>query len=200
MVRQKSRFILARFDFNADVYADPSSVESPEGELDGRQSIVPMPSGKKRKRGNLGVVAPNAASSPAVVTGKDVHVALRDCLSAAFGEIGAGLSYDVHVKLYDEEARLAIIKCPRGSCGTVRSALTFLTSVAGRSVVVVSVAVCGSARTAKIAGLGELRRSFTAQGGSAGEQQGANQKKARKETEKALVELEERMEKVRAID
>eukprot|EP00566_Odontella_aurita_P027342 CAMPEP_0113580384 /NCGR_PEP_ID=MMETSP0015_2-20120614/30642_1 /TAXON_ID=2838 /ORGANISM="Odontella" /LENGTH=168 /DNA_ID=CAMNT_0000484565 /DNA_START=70 /DNA_END=572 /DNA_ORIENTATION=+ /assembly_acc=CAM_ASM_000160 len=136
MVRQKSRWILARLDFEEDV-------------------ILGVRSSGTRKLGREdGSARLNASKG---LSGKDIHKALREMLSTAFGTVGAGMVYTIQVCLYDEEARLAIIKAPRDYCTKICASLTFVTSIENNPVAVSVRAICGSARTAKVAGMHELR-------------------------------------------
>lgn len=64
------------------------------------------------------------------------------------------------MRLYDESSRLAIVRVARDTCGLVRAAIAFLTTVQGSSVVVSIISVNGSARTAKRVAMSKLRHSF----------------------------------------
>ena len=112
MVRHKSRWILARFDFEPDVAPSlqVSSEPKPGSTVGVGDSIVPRAVGaaKKRKRDKSGAAgsasgdsggagaAASSSPNPNALTGKDIHKSLRDCMAAAFGTVGAALTYDVH--------------------------------------------------------------------------------------------------------
>lgn len=64
------------------------------------------------------------------------------------------------VRYFDSESNLALIRVPRHECGKVRAALTFMTTIDNEMVVATVLSVNGSARTAKLVAMGELRRRF----------------------------------------
>lgn len=189
MVRQKSRWLLVRLDFEENLV--PKSTQS---------------STTKRGRGGGIIKSAPESSVPAAskgISGKEIHKSLREMLSAAFGVVSAGMAFNIQVCIYDEEAQLAIVKVPRDQCNKVRASLTFLSSIESTPAVVSILAVCGSARTAKMTCLHELRHRYWQQEAlqkSSGKSIRLSSSKLRREGDRERVKLDERMEKVRAID
>lgn len=102
------------------------------------------------------------------------------------------------VRLYDPEARIAMIKIPRDKCNFVRAAITFLTEIKEIPVVVSTIAVSASSRTAKISALHELRCRFNLKKKSNFRRFGVESIIFKEESAR-LFELEQRMDTVRSV-
>jgi RNase P/RNase MRP subunit POP5 len=167
MVRHKTRWLLVRLEFDPDVIG-----RRDEGD-----------SRNKRRR---------VEDDGAELTKKDLAQCIRECISSSFGVAASGAAQDVQgmtiscmirfrdpattkplpqtimiilptVRLYDELSRLILIRVPRDACGLARAALTFLTTIQGRSIVASVISVNGSSRTAKRVAILETRRIFREQ-------------------------------------
>ena len=108
---------------------------------------------------------------------------------------------DVTVRLYDTKTRLAIIKTTRDKYPQVRSCLTFLTEIRqgvdSLKVVASTIAVSGSARTARNAAWEEVKKRFFTQDtykSVAGGEQWTE--KSRATMEKQLRELEQCLDRI----
>lgn len=145
MVRQKSRWLLIRIDLEDQVKSikDTSTASLLEG------AAV-----KKKKED------PAASSSRIQLEKKNIFHALRIMIEESFGIARSGIIDDIQVRLYSSEARLAIVKVPRDDCDLVRSAVTFLTQIQEEPVTAVVLATNGSARTAKVAAMRQVRKDF----------------------------------------
>ena len=64
------------------------------------------------------------------------------------------------VRFADPTTRLAMVRTPREFCGRVRASITLLTLLNNQRVVLAVMSVNGSARTAKVAAIRELRRFY----------------------------------------
>lgn len=101
------------------------------------------------------------------------------------------------MRLYDVKARLAVIKTTREKYPLVRSALTFLTQIKQQRVVITTIAVSGSARTARNIAWTEVRkRFFTNNDLGLIDKNEQWSKKSKAAMEKELLELEERLDKI----
>ena len=102
---------------------------------------------------------------------------------------------DVSVRLYDTKTRLAIIKTTRDKYPQVRSCLTFLTEIKqgvdSLKVVASTIAVSGSARTARNSAWEEVKKRFFARDMSKSPGGEEWTKKSRATMEMELQELEE---------
>lgn len=199
MVRQKNRFLIVTLDFDEQLM--PASIERKQRERDS----------KKRRRP---VTTTDTASapddgSPPLIESKDIHRVFRTTMESNFGIVGAGMVHTMRVLLYDETDRMAIIKVPREYSPMVRAGLTFITSVNDANVVLSTIGVHGSARTAKMAAVDLMRKTFNeATSLGSGDMTNDNKKRKRsagegaltKAEEKALLRLEARMDKVREMD
>ena len=135
------------------------------------------------------------------VNATDIYRSLQESITQNFGLVGMCTS-DVTVRLYDTKTRLAIIKTTRDKYPQVRSCLTFLTEIKqgvdSLKVVASTIAVSGSARTARNAAWEEVKKRFftqdTYKSVTGGEQQWAE--KSRATMEKELRELEECLDRI----
>ena len=195
MVRQKSRWIIARLDFEEDVT---------RGGFD--ESVdKASPARKRRRVSTKETSSENGAQTkqsvpPAnpQIESKNIYWDFRRTFESCYGASGAGLVHGVKLLLYDPVDRLAVLKVPRELCGQARSALTLLTAVGDRPVVASIVAVNGSARTCKTTVLTMLRRNFKA---SIQIRPTEGSAKLRKQDEKLMLKLERRMAQIiREID
>ncbi|KAL9188820.1 hypothetical protein ACHAXT_007198 [Thalassiosira profunda] len=205
MVRQKNRWLLVKLDFEEDIL----SACAPGG---GDASSASATSGKKRKlhpsSSNISAVS-NASSSHALqqqllqVTATDVYRSLQESILQNFGVVGAA-TMEIRVLLYDPKLRLAIVKTSRDKYPLVRSAITLLAAIrqGGDTLKVAAstVAVSGSARTARNAAWEYVQKEFYGRGRSElGIENGEPwSTKGRAAMEKELRALEARMEKIDA--
>ena len=193
MVRQKNRWIIVQLYFD-DQLLITSAAKPDEGSTGSSQS------GRKKRRRIDGLATSNVGAAPVPIEPKDIHRVIRTAMEALYGTVGAGVAHTIRVSLYDETSRIAIIKMPRESCGMVRSAATFLTSINDANVVMSTIGVHGSARTVKIAALAELRKIFNEDHKVTFRDKKGGNNTLTKEEEKAFFKLEARMNKVRDID
>mmetsp|Transcript_13587 Transcript_13587/g.25999 ORF Transcript_13587/g.25999 Transcript_13587/m.25999 type:complete len:216 (-) Transcript_13587:366-1013(-) len=211
MVRQKSRWLLVQFDFENDILSSCS--------LNVTANTTTSKSSQKRKlRTSLSNSSNTLSESSSTiqqqqqVTSTDIYRSLQDTLTQNFGLVGASTS-DVQVRLYDPKVRLAIIKTTRDKYPTVRSSLTLLTQIKQGGdvlkVVASTIAVSGSARTARNAAWEEIRKRFYRGGENDGQELGSSSssllgknngelsmKKSRVAMEKSLLDLEDRLDKI----
>mmetsp|Transcript_24728 Transcript_24728/g.51551 ORF Transcript_24728/g.51551 Transcript_24728/m.51551 type:complete len:194 (-) Transcript_24728:362-943(-) len=189
MVRQKNRWLLVQLDFESEVLSrcfaeNPSSNSSTTG--------------TKTRKSVEGIIS-ESNSNPNEISGKDIYLSLQEILTQSFGLVGAATT-EVQVRVYDPKARLAIIKTSREKCPLVRSSLTFLSQVRQQRVIATTIAVSGSARTARNVAWKEVRKLFfsdhddvVVMGGDGGQKWS---KKSKAAMEKRLLELEDRLEKI----
>ncbi|KAL7554294.1 hypothetical protein ACHAWF_017940 [Thalassiosira exigua] len=191
MVRQKNRWLLVKLDFQGDIQPP-------------NQEPSPTKSNKRRRlRESSGSNLSESSSTQLVhqVNSADIYRSLQEVITQNFGLVGASTS-DVQVRLYDPKVRLAIIKTSRDKYPLVRSSLTFMTHIkqGGDAIKVVAstIAVSGSARTARNAAWGELQKQFYGQDlDSLGVKRGEPwAKKSKLTMEKRLKELEARLESI----
>lgn len=64
------------------------------------------------------------------------------------------------VRLYNSETSLAVVKVPREDCDLIRSAITLLTQIQDEPITAVVLSTSGSARTAKIAAMRQVKKAF----------------------------------------
>lgn len=202
MVRQKHRYLLVHFEFEPDILQSCSD--------DGLGAITSPSSstGKKRKltsssttSSNSGLTDVEILKSIQQVNATDIYRSLQESITQNFGLVGMCTS-DVTVRLYDTKTRLAIIKTTRDKYPQVRSCLTFLTEIRqgvdSLKVVASTIAVSGSARTARNAAWEEVKKRFFTQDAcklvTGGEQQWTE--KSRATMEKELRELEECLDRI----
>jgi RNase P/RNase MRP subunit POP5 len=151
MVRHKTRWLLVKVDFEVDV----------------------------RKR--------NSKPIDYFPSKKEVAQSIRESILSCFGTAAEGAAFDTQgmsrcfllyfviafnskhctqspfsVRLCDASTRLLLLRVPREFHGIVRSAITLMTSVGAnnRPVVASVISANGSARTAKIATIAQVRRSY----------------------------------------
>mmetsp|Transcript_8071 Transcript_8071/g.15177 ORF Transcript_8071/g.15177 Transcript_8071/m.15177 type:complete len:194 (+) Transcript_8071:104-685(+) len=189
MVRQKNRWLLVQLDFESEVLSrcfaeNPSSNSSTTG--------------TKKRKSVEGIIS-ESNSNPNEISGKDIYLSLQEILTQSFGLVGAATT-EVQVRVYDPKARLAIIKTSREKCPLVRSSLTFLSQVRQQRVIATTIAVSGSARTARNVAWKEVRKLFfsdhddvVVMGGDGGQKWS---KKSKAAMEKKLLELEDRLKKI----
>mmetsp|Transcript_16634 Transcript_16634/g.34771 ORF Transcript_16634/g.34771 Transcript_16634/m.34771 type:complete len:194 (-) Transcript_16634:46-627(-) len=189
MVRQKNRWLLVQLDFESEVLSrcfaeNPSSNSSTTG--------------TKTRKSVEGIIS-ESNSNPNEISGKDIYLSLQEILTQSFGLVGAATT-EVQVRVYDPKARLAIIKTSREKCPLVRSSLTFLSQVRQQRVIATTIAVSGSARTARNVAWKEVRKLFfsdhddvVVMGGDGGQKWS---KKSKAAMEKKLLELEDRLKKI----
>jgi len=144
----------------------------------------------------------SSAQSIQQVTTTDIYRSLQETITQNFGLVGASTT-DVKVRLYDPKVRLAIIKTTRDKYPLVRSSLTVMTQIKQGGdvlkVVASTIAVSGSARTARNAAWEEIQKRFYGQDlGSLGGKNGEPwaEKKSRIATENDLRELEDRLDRI----
>ena len=189
MVRRKSRWLLVKLDFESDILSSCSG-----GIAGGPLATTSSSSARKRDEKTT------ATTSIQQVTGTDIYRALRDSVTQNFGMVGTALA-DIQVRLYDPKLHLAIIKTTREGYPAVRSSLTNMTQIKQGGdvlkVVASTIAVSGSARTARNAAWVEVQRRF---GKDTVDQLGTKQrggaKRSRIAQEKRLQELDERWDKI----
>lgn len=198
MVRQKNRWLLVKFEFESDILSSCSP---------GEAAAATPKSSRKRKLEKSGSTSNLSESSSAQqqsiqqVTSTDIYRSLQEAISQNFGIVGASTA-DVQVRLYDPQIRLAVIKTTRDRYPLVRSSLTLLTQIKqggdALKVVASSIAVSGSARTARNAAWDEMRKRFHGQDvGPFGKKKGEPwSRKSRTAMEKSLQDLERQLEKI----
>jgi RNase P/RNase MRP subunit POP5 len=202
MVRQKHRYLLVHFEFEPDI------LQSCCDDVDEVGAITSSSSkGKKRKLASSTTSSNNSLTDAEVlksiqqVNATDIYRSLQESITQNFGLVGMCTS-DVTVRLYDTKTRLAIIKTTRDKYPQVRSCLTFLTEIKqgvdSLKVVASTIAVSGSARTARNAAWEEVKKRFftqdTYKSVTGGEQQWTE--KSRANMEKELRELEECLDRI----
>jgi len=131
-----------------------------------------------------------------IITARDIYLELRNLVQTVFGISGAAMTHDLQVRIYDAEARIAIIRISRCQCNLVRASLTLLTSLKKFPLVANVISLSGSARTAKMIALRELRKDMEMKL-SESRRLGSLSKKMKKSN---LLRLEERMDLVRGLD
>mmetsp|Transcript_14281 Transcript_14281/g.31056 ORF Transcript_14281/g.31056 Transcript_14281/m.31056 type:complete len:201 (+) Transcript_14281:69-671(+) len=196
MVRQKNRWLLVRFDFESDIISSCSLSET-------ATAVTPKGSKKRRLRTSSTSNLSDSQSTQSIlqVTSTDIYRSLQDLLVQNFGLVGASTA-EVQVRLYDPKVRLAIVKTSREKYPLVRSSLTLLTQIklGGDSLKVVAstIAVSGSARTARNAAWEEVRKIFYGQEREllGKNKEGPWSKKSRIAMEKNLQDLEDRLDKI----
>ncbi len=193
MVRQKNRYLLVQFEFEPDILQSCNDVMA--------ITTTTSSSGSKKRKlpassGGSSSASIDTMKSIQQVNATDIYRSLQEAITQNFGIVGSCTS-DVQVRLYDPKARLAIIKTTRDKYPQVRSCLTFLTEIKQGvdclKVVASTIAVSGSARTARNAAFDEVKKRFFARDVSGGEQW-ANM--SREVMEKELQELEECLDKI----
>lgn len=130
MVRHKSRWLLIRIDREERVKSIKDTQKDP----------------------------PDTPSAP--IEKKNIYHALRIMIEGAFGIARAGIVEDIQVRLYNSETSLAVVKVPREDCDLIRSAITLLTQIQDEPITAVVLSTSGSARTAKIAAMRQVKKAF----------------------------------------
>jgi len=161
MVRHKVRWILTKMDFEKDLSLTTDNEKKCHSSID---------------------------MDKVIITTKEITLALRAIVNAAFGVAGIGIiegfqgtsiylyptrSITIHrfifvfflsffhsVRMYDSDTQLAIVKVPRHACSIIRSALTLITTILGLPVVASTISINGSVRTAKIAALHHIQQIY----------------------------------------
>ena len=201
MVRQKNRWLLVRFDFESDILSSCGAL----GEVGPGGGAATM--GKKRKfqspssSSNLDESS-STTSTIHQITTADIYRSLLETITQNFGLVGASTT-DIKVRLYDPKVRLAIIKTTRDNYPTVRSSLTVMTQIKQGGdvlkVVASTIAVSGSARTARNAAWAEVQKRFyDSTADDLGNRKGGDpwSKRGKIAMEKGLQDLEERLNKI----
>jgi RNase P/RNase MRP subunit POP5 len=194
MVRQKSRWLLVRFDFESDILSSCG----PIGDVGHRDAIS-----KKRKfQSSSSNLDDTPSNSIHQVTSTDIYRSLLETITQNFGLVGAATT-DVKVRLYDSKVRIAIIKTTRDKYPIVRSSLTVMTHIKQGGdvlkVVASTIAVSGSARTARNAAWVEIQKRFYDSSAEyVSKKKGGDtwSKRNRIAMEKGLQDLEERLNKI----
>ena len=193
MVRQKNRYLLVQFEFEPDI------LQSCDDVMMAITTKTTSSSSKKRKlpsSGNSSSASIDEIKSIQQVNATDIYRSLQEAIIQNFGIVGTCTS-DVQVRLYDPKARLAVIKTTRDKYPQVRSCLTYLTEIKqgvdSLKVVASTIAVSGSARTARNAAFDEVKKRFFARDFSGGEQW---TNMSREAMEKELQELEDCLDKI----
>eukprot|EP01083_Nonionella_stella_P092544 259118_1 len=145
---------------------------------------------------------PSSDKLPPKIEKKNLYHALCAVIQDAFGIYGAGLSEEIHVRLYNQETRVAILRVPRHHAPVVQAALTMLTSVNDIPLAATVLSNNGSARTCKISALTQLKRDFFVTMRMKDDGIGKNEEKALKEKLqlKLLRKLDVQMAEIRSID
>jgi hypothetical protein len=207
MVRHKTRWLLVKVELADDIRRLALSPHQDE-------KSKPDDKGRRRK-GN------DASSSSQYPSRKEFTIQLRRTITWCFGIAGETAVFDTHVRFFDVNAsQLVLIRCPRQHCGIIRSALTL--TLTRKQMISLGqtmgdtddgtfcsdwissvISVHGSARTAKIATLRELREVYRDKILQSRELLGADQISRREATlkeKKLCTELQERIVTVRIID
>ena len=163
---------------------------------------------RERKRKPIGGCSslnklPSQSIQQGAITRTDIYHAFHEVMTQNFG-IASVSSMEVQVCFYDPEFRLAVIKTTRDKCSIVRSSLTFLTQIkkGGTAIKVVAstVAVSGSARTARDAAQKNLKCRFFEQDleshDNVQQEQWTKKKKVAMETRMNSQDLEDRLDKI----
>lgn len=195
MVRQKNRWLLVRFDFESDISTSCGKL----GEVGPKAAL----SNKRKFQSSSSSNLENAVSASIhQVTSTDIYRSLLETITQNFGLVGAATT-DVKVRLYDSKVRLAIIKTTRDKYPTVRSSLTVMTHIKQGGdvlkIVASTIAVSGSARTARNAAWAEVQRRFyeSSVDNMGNRKRGdAWSKRDRTAMEKGLQDLEQRLNKI----
>lgn len=194
MVRQKNRWLLVRFDFESDI-------SSSYGKL-GEVGLSAALRNKRKFLSSSGNLDDAVSTSIHQVTSTDIYRSLLETITLNFGLVGAATT-DVKVRLYDSKVSLAIIKTTRDKYPTVRSSLTVMTHIKQGGdvlkIVASTIAVSGSARTARNAAWAEVQRRFyESSAENFGKRMGRDawSKRNRAEMEKGLQDLEQRLSKI----
>lgn len=192
MVRLKSRWLLVRVDFEPHVAGAAGSQCDIGGVRVGKAS-----DGAGKQQSALDTKISSVSTS-------DLYHSVRECASSLFGLSGTSAVQYLQVLHYDPEARVVSMRVSRDACNLVRASLTFITSIKGITAIFSVIAVNGSARTAKIAFLHELRRSFKEESRSFEERFGrgrsVDQFPSAKREMKRMLKFEERLEKIRNME
>ena len=191
MVRQKNRWLLVQLDFECDILSSCASSHS-------ETTSASLQRKKKRKSGsNFSSLneQPSQVVQQVTITTTDIYHSLQESIAQNFGIAGASTA-EVQVRLYDPKVRLAIIKTTREKYPIVRSSLTVLTHIkkggAVLKVVASTIAVSGSARTARNAAWGEIQKRFFGQDC----ERPGNAQKRKNTIEMNLQDLEDRLGKI----
>lgn len=197
MVRQKNRYLLVQFEFEPDILQSCCDEVVAITTTSSKST-----SGSKKRKLSSSSDSNSTTSIETIkaiqqVNATDIYRSLQEAIMQNFGLVGTCTS-DVQVRLYDPKARLAIIKTTRDKYPQVRSCVTFLTEIKqgvdSLKVVTSTLAVSGSARTARNAAWVEVKKRFFTREFSSGGEQWSNMSKVA--MEKELQELEECLDNI----
>ncbi|KAI2513982.1 hypothetical protein MHU86_366 [Fragilaria crotonensis] len=94
---------------------------------------------------------------PALQT-KEIYKELVKTLSGCFGMFAHAIIPSLVVRHVDDESQLCMIRVPRDGVNHVRTAITFMTTLYNKEIVASVLSVNGSARTARLAIMQEIRK------------------------------------------
>ena len=89
---------------------------------------------------------------------KEIYKELVKVLSSCYGLFAHSIIPNLIVRHVDEESQLCMIRVPRDAANHVRVAITFMTSLYNKGIVASVLAINGSARTARLTTMREIRR------------------------------------------
>lgn len=156
MVRHKTRWLLARFEFESQLWTGPTKREV-GGE---RDDLPPLQT-------------------------KEIYKELVKILASCFGMAAHAIIPDLVVRHVDVQSQLCMIRVPRNAAARVRTAITFMTTLYNQNIVASVLSVNGSARTARLATMNEIRKRV---------------KRNQAMSEKELKLLDARLQVIREID
>mmetsp|Transcript_26981 Transcript_26981/g.44938 ORF Transcript_26981/g.44938 Transcript_26981/m.44938 type:complete len:167 (+) Transcript_26981:29-529(+) len=138
MVRHKTRWLLVRLEFESDIQSSSST----------------SPALSRR------VVASEDDESinKSKLLTKDIYKELVKTLSVCFGLSAHAIIHSIVVRHIDDATRLTMIRVPRSTANQVRTAVTYMTTLNEKNIVASVISVNGSARTARLSAMHEIRK------------------------------------------
>ena len=89
---------------------------------------------------------------------KEIYKELAKILSGCFGMFAHAIIPNLAVRHVDDESQLCMIRVPRDGANHVRTAITFMTTLYNKEIVASVLSINGSARTARLAIMQEIRK------------------------------------------
>lgn len=133
MVRHKTRWLLVRLEFESDISRQSSS------------------------RGGSDRIKVTEDGEGTLLT-KDIYKELVKTLSVNFGLSAHAILHDIVVRHIDDDTKLTMIRVPRSTANQVRTAVTYMTTLNEKNIVASVISVNGSARTARLSAMHEIRK------------------------------------------
>lgn len=160
MVRVKTRWILARIDFDRHMgRATTTTTNNNKDNEQYRRHITNIPELEINHHNNH---HPNKPGSLSLFfpSRKEVFFLLHENHILNFGLSVSAEAEQIHVRFCDPTTRLILIRVPRDSYPRIRSTITFITNILGRSAIISIIKVNGSVRTAKLCTIQIVRNIY----------------------------------------